>query len=157
MSWWVPLENLQILVLFTHARATETDYQSCSVKKVFLKISQNSPENACAKASFLVKLQAKTCNFLKKETLVQLLSGEYWEISQEHLFYGTPPMAASGVLTRLIFWVSHSMVLMVFSNSVNLCNWSLNPLYLLTNSYTIYTNLTYGGYINLSLHISVVN
>ena len=66
-SGWVPLENLQILVLFTHARATEADYRRCSIKKVFLKISQNSPENASAKASFLANLQA----FLKKETLVQ--------------------------------------------------------------------------------------
>ena len=30
----------------------------CSVKKVFLEISQNSQENTCARASFLIKLQA---------------------------------------------------------------------------------------------------
>ena len=30
----------------------------CSVKKVFLEISQNSQENICAKVSFLIKLQA---------------------------------------------------------------------------------------------------
>ena len=29
----------------------------CSVKKVFLDISQNSQENACARVSFLIKLQ----------------------------------------------------------------------------------------------------
>ena len=29
----------------------------CSVKKVFLKISQNSKENTCARVSFLLKLQ----------------------------------------------------------------------------------------------------
>ena len=32
--------------------------QWCSVKKVFLKISLNSPENTCARVSFLIKLQA---------------------------------------------------------------------------------------------------
>ena len=32
--------------------------QLCSVKKVFLKISQNSQENNCARVSFLIKLQA---------------------------------------------------------------------------------------------------
>ena len=32
--------------------------QRCSVKKVFLEISQNSQENTCASASFLIKLQA---------------------------------------------------------------------------------------------------
>ena len=33
--------------------------QTCSVKKVFLKISQNSQENTCARVSFLIKLQAR--------------------------------------------------------------------------------------------------
>ena len=37
--------------------------QGSSVKKVFLEILQNSQENTCARASFLVKLQ-----FIKKET-----------------------------------------------------------------------------------------
>ena len=32
--------------------------RSCSVKKVLLKISQNSQENTCARNSFLIKLQA---------------------------------------------------------------------------------------------------
>ena len=31
--------------------------QRCSVKKVLLEISQNSQENICARASFLIKLQ----------------------------------------------------------------------------------------------------
>ena len=31
--------------------------QTCSVKKVFLEISQNSQENTCARASFLINLQ----------------------------------------------------------------------------------------------------
>ena len=44
---------------------------SCSVKKVFLEISQNSQENTCARVSVLTKLQAHACNFIKKETLPQ--------------------------------------------------------------------------------------
>ena len=32
--------------------------QRCSVKMVFQDISQNSQENTCARASFLLKLQA---------------------------------------------------------------------------------------------------
>ena len=39
----------------------QTVAQTCSVKKVFLEISQNSQENTCAKAFFLIK-------FIKKET-----------------------------------------------------------------------------------------
>ena len=37
-----------------------------SVRKVFLKISQNSQENTCARISFLRQLQAKACNIIKK-------------------------------------------------------------------------------------------
>ena len=33
-----------------------SSHQSCSIKKVFLEISQNSQENTCARASFLIKL-----------------------------------------------------------------------------------------------------
>ena len=35
----------------------EAVVQSCSVKKMLLKISQNSRENTCARVSFLIKLQ----------------------------------------------------------------------------------------------------
>ena len=35
--------------------ASEAVVRSCSVKKAFLEISQNSQENACARASFLKK------------------------------------------------------------------------------------------------------
>ena len=46
--------------------------QRCSIKKVLLKILQNSQENTCARASFLIKLQAEACNFIEKETLAQV-------------------------------------------------------------------------------------
>ena len=35
---------------------TEAVTQTCSVKKMFLKISQDSQENACARASFFNKV-----------------------------------------------------------------------------------------------------
>ena len=35
----------------------EADVQMRSVKKVFLKFSQNAQENTCARVSFLIKLQ----------------------------------------------------------------------------------------------------
>ena len=38
--------------------APEAVILRCSVKKVFLKVSQNSQENTCAGVSFLIKLQA---------------------------------------------------------------------------------------------------
>ena len=44
----------------------------CSVKKVFLEISKNSQENTCARVS---------ATLLKKETLAQVFSCEFSEIS----------------------------------------------------------------------------
>ena len=38
--------------------AEETIVQKCSLENVFLEISQYSEENTCARASFLIKLQA---------------------------------------------------------------------------------------------------
>ena len=35
-------------------------------RKVFLKNSQNSQENTCARVSFLMKLQLEASNFIKK-------------------------------------------------------------------------------------------
>ena len=43
-------------------KLSEAVAQRCSVKKVFLEISQNSKENTCARVPFLIKLQA--CNFI---------------------------------------------------------------------------------------------
>ena len=64
-------------------------------KKGFLEISQNSQENTCAKDSFLIKLQGQTCTFIKKETLAQVFSCEFCEISKNTFLYRTPLVAAS--------------------------------------------------------------
>ena len=61
--------------------------------EVFLKISQNSQENTCARVSFLIKLQA--CNFIKKETLAQVFSCEFQEIFKNTFSDRTPQAAAS--------------------------------------------------------------
>ena len=57
---------------------TEAVVQRCSVKKVFLNISQNSQENTFARPS--------TRNFIKKETLVQVFSCELFEILRTPFF-----------------------------------------------------------------------
>ena len=63
--------------------ATEAVVQRCSVKKVFLEISQNWQENTCAWVSFLIKLQGSG-----------LFLWILWNFL-EHLFYRTPLVAAS--------------------------------------------------------------
>ena len=62
--------------------ASETVVRSCSVKKAFLEILLNSPENACARVSF-IKKRCFPVNFAK--------------IFKNLLSYRTLPVAASGV------------------------------------------------------------
>ena len=57
-----------------------------SLQEVFLEISQNSPENACTRVSFLIKLQTKTCNFIKKEALAQVFPCEFYAVSKKTFF-----------------------------------------------------------------------
>ena len=64
----------------------------CSVKKVLLEILQNSQENTRARDSFLIKLQL---NFIEKESLAQVFSCEFCEISKNTFFYRTSLVAAS--------------------------------------------------------------
>ena len=59
------------------------------IKKVFLKILPNSQENSCARASFLIKLQAWACNSIKKEALAQVLSCEFCKIPKNIFSYRT--------------------------------------------------------------------
>ena len=54
------VNNFLLLCPFTVFEQTEAVVHRGSVKKVFLKISQNSQENICARFCF---------NFIKKETL----------------------------------------------------------------------------------------
>ena len=56
------------------------------MKKIFLEISQNSLENTCAEVSFLIKLQA--------QTLAQVFSCEFCEISKNTFSYRTTVVAA---------------------------------------------------------------
>ena len=63
--------------------------QRCSVKKVFLRNSQNSQENTCARLSLLIKLQA---NFIKKETLARVFPVNFVKLLRapffiEHLWW----------------------------------------------------------------------
>ena len=64
---------------------SETATEGVLYEKMFLEISQNSQENTRA---FLMKPEA--CNFIKKETLSQVFSCEFCEISKSTFSYRTP-------------------------------------------------------------------
>ena len=57
------------------------------MKKVFLKIPLSSSENTCPRVSFLIKLQAKACSVIKKESLAQVSSSEFCRIFKNTFFY----------------------------------------------------------------------
>ena len=74
----------------------------CSVKNVFLEISQNSQENTCGnsieKETEKRDSIAEACNSIQKETLaqVQVLSSKFCKISKNSFSWGTLLVAASG-------------------------------------------------------------
>ena len=74
---------------------SEAVVQMCSVKKVFLEISQNSQENTCTRVSFLIKLQAWGLQLYLKKSLAQVFSCEFCGISKNTFSYRTPLVAAS--------------------------------------------------------------
>ena len=61
---------------------TEAVAQRCSLKKMFLKISQNSQENTCPRDSLLIKLQARGSEEETLAYVVQTFKNTY--------FYRTP-------------------------------------------------------------------
>ena len=45
--------------------------------------------------SVVMNERPEACNFIKKETLAQVFSYEFYEISKNTISYRTPPVAAS--------------------------------------------------------------
>ena len=43
-------------------------------------------KSTCAKVTFLIKLHAEACNFVKRETLAQVFSCEFCEIFENTVF-----------------------------------------------------------------------
>ena len=94
------IEHLWLLILKLQNKAVT---QRCSVKKVFLEISQNSKENTCARDSFLINLQAK------KESLAQVFPVNFAKFLRTHF------------LTEHLWWLLLILlrVLWKFSRSPN--------------------------------------
>ena len=69
------MEALTLYMLLISEAATRAVLQ----ENMFLEISQNSQENTCSRASFLI-------NFIKKETLTQAISYGFCEISKNIFF-----------------------------------------------------------------------
>ena len=56
------------------------------MKKLHLKILQNSQKNTCARVSFFHKVAGGACIFIKNETLAQVFSCKFCEIFKNTSF-----------------------------------------------------------------------
>ena len=75
----------------------------CSVKKVFLEITQNLQKNTCARVFFFYKaagLKPEACNFIKEETLAFVFSCEFCNISK-NTFSCRAPLEAASVISQI--------------------------------------------------------
>ena len=92
---------------------------------MFLEITQNSQENTYARVSFLVKLQAKDWNFIKKGTLAQVFFCEFCEICKKIFFAEHIPASAFENVTTGVntyYKVKANLSVQVIS-TVNLIFW----------------------------------
>ena len=83
-TWLKPIQTKNHFVilefLYTHNEVAyfRSSHRRCSVRKGVLKNSQNSQENTCARASFLIKLQASAWIPLAKWLSVPLRTKWLW-------------------------------------------------------------------------------
>ena len=70
--------------------------------------------------------EAEVCNFIKKETLAQVISCEFCEVSKNTFSYRTPPLAASKLKMLLrLFGVSENSQNSLFFNSAISHYWNI--------------------------------
>ena len=81
---------------------TEAAIGGVLLKMVFLEILQNWQENTCARVSFLIKLQALALNFIKKETLAQVFSCQFSQISKN--IFSISEQTSQLILATILFF-----------------------------------------------------
>ena len=88
----------------------------CSVRN-FTKFTGN---NQCHSLLFNKTLQLQACNFINKETLAQVFSCGFCEISKKHFFHRTPPVAASVHSINCTLWSSSDFLKKIlFSKAIS--------------------------------------
>ena len=107
--YWTPSKSLK--------KTTEAVAQKCSVKKVFLEISQNSQENLC-QSPFFNKVTGLRPATLLKETLAQVFSCEFCENSKNIFLHKTSLVAASetSCSQKIVFTIFLKKIILPMSN-----------------------------------------
>ena len=92
----------------------KSSYRKCSIKKVFLQISQNSLQKICAR----MKLQDSVWNFVKKEILTEEFSCEFCEIFQNIFFTEHLWTNASRYSSKYLFYIVSNLQKMPLKKSI---------------------------------------
>ena len=79
-------QNMKLSVTTTKIPTKKSSHQGRSIKKIFLKFSQNSHGNTFARVSFLIKLQFSACNFIKRKTLTLVFQSEFCKLVNMWIF-----------------------------------------------------------------------
>ena len=77
----------------------------CSVKKVLLKISQNSQENTCARVSFLIKLKAPPKTLLNMKLCHRRFSANFGTFLRIPFLWNTSGGCSYSLLSLGIFFL----------------------------------------------------
>ena len=91
----------------------KSSYWNCSVKKVFLQISQNSLQKICARMT-----QDSVWNFVKKEILTEEFSCEFCEIFQNIFFTEHLWTNASRYSSKYLFYIVSNLQKMPLKKSI---------------------------------------
>ena len=84
-----------------------------SVKKVFLEFGKFAGKSLCQGLCF-DKVAGQACSFIKIETLAQVFSCEFCEISKNTFSWRTPLVTTSLIrFIRPIFYVSYVFIFLV--------------------------------------------
>ena len=70
-------------------------HRRCSVRKGVLRNFAKFAGKHLCRVFFFIKLQASACNFIKKETLAQVLSSQFSKVSKNTFFTEQPWATAS--------------------------------------------------------------
>ena len=116
---------------------------------VYVKSTIPSHRISCKNFSYSIdsssrpEVICKTCNFIKKETLAQVFSCEFCEISKNTFSYRTPPIAASSLsLFKINLRKAKWLVILIYCLSSQSSKYFLNnmtkPIDFFANKYDNY-------------------
>ena len=94
----------------------------------------------------LIKLQVEVCNFIKKETLAQVFSCEFCQISKNTFFRRLPPMSASELLKKCYFKLFQILQIeyVIYKKNIKKCIANALNISFVSSAVILLTTIEYG-------------